>query len=75
MPVHQFDKLLIVAPLDQVNEFVDDNVFKTLTRLFCQLRIQPDAPGVGIAATPFGPHVLNIESRTAYSDSLLPLIQ
>ena len=43
MPVQQRDEPLIVMRLDEVNEFMNDQIFEALHRLFRQFKIQPDA--------------------------------
>ena len=45
MLVQQGDEPLIVMRLDELNEFVNDEIFKALRRLFSQFEVPPDARG------------------------------
>ena len=52
MLIHQGDEPVVVMPLHQMRQFVDDDVFKALRRLLGEFEIQPDTPGFRIAGSP-----------------------
>lgn len=56
--VHNPDKAVIVVALDEMHEFVGNDVFETLHGLLGQFEVQPDATGFGVASAPSGFHFL-----------------
>ncbi len=50
--IHQRLETVIVVALQQMQEFVNNDVLQTLRRLLDQFQVEPDAPGVGVLATP-----------------------
>src|SRR5712692_6459692 len=40
--VHQRDEAIVMAPFEEVNEFVDDEVLEAVRRLLDKFEIQPD---------------------------------
>ena len=58
--------------LEQVNHFMDDDVFQAFTGFFGELGIEADACGFRIAATPHGFHALDIESVHSDAKERLP---
>ncbi len=57
--VHDRHEPVVVVPLHQVHQFVDDQVFEALHRLLRQLQVQPDTAGVDVACTLLGFHLFN----------------
>ena len=51
--VHDRDETIVVMPLGQVREFVNNDVLDALHRLLSEFEVQPDASGVGGAAPHF----------------------
>ena len=70
--IHQRYEAVVVSGLHQVDHFVHDDVLEALRRLFGQIRIQPDAPELGPAASPFRFHPLRKESLHLYANDRLP---
>ena len=54
--VHQRLEPVVMVPLQQVREFVNDDVFQATRRLFDQFQIQLNAAGADIASAPAGLH-------------------
>lgn len=42
--IHQRYETTIVSRFEQVNHFMDDDIFKALGRLLREIGVQPDAP-------------------------------
>ncbi len=66
--VKQPGKSLVVMVLQQMCQLMHKDVFQTLRRLFCQLQIEPNAPGFGVTRAPFGlirliPQALTVTPR------------
>jgi hypothetical protein len=38
--------MIVMMPLDEVREFVNNDIFETLDRLFGEFEIQPDSTGI-----------------------------
>lgn len=47
--VHVGDEAVVVVTFEQVDQFVDDDVFQTMPRFFDQFEIEPDAAGFDVA--------------------------
>ena len=41
--VHDRDEVLVMMPLDEMNEFVHNDIFEALYRLLSEFEVQPDA--------------------------------
>lgn len=65
----------VVAGFDQVGEFVQQDVLQALQWFLRQFQIQPDAPGVGVAAAPQGLHALDAPVFGLHTQHLLPFVQ
>ena len=57
--IHQINEAGIVRRLQQVHEFVDDDVLEALLGLLCQFSIEPNRAPDGVAASPLGLHPLH----------------
>jgi hypothetical protein len=55
--VHQGDKSTVVSRFEQVNHFMENDVFETFEGLFGKFEIEPDGFGFGAAAAPLGFHL------------------
>src|SRR5664279_129564 len=73
--VHQRSETIIVVPLQEMDHFVDGDVFQTADRLLGQLQIEPDSAGIHVAASPLGFHLLDSPVVDAYAQSRLPFLQ
>jgi hypothetical protein len=60
---YQRENSLVVGALMRVNEFVDNQVFQALHRLFGEFQVQPNATSVCIAGAPLGLHALDTPVR------------
>ena len=58
--------------LRKVGEFVDENVFEAVLRLFCKLRVKANGTGARIAASPFGLHLLHVKLVKRDADDRRP---
>ena len=56
MLVHERREAIVMMPLDEMHEFVDDDVFEALDRLLGEFEVQPDAAGLRVAGAPPGLH-------------------
>src|SRR5450759_2374443 len=72
--VHQRHETLVVMPRDQMNEFVDDDVFEALHRLLGEFKVQPDAVGLGIASAPSRFHFLDAPLSDHNTQDRLPFL-
>src|ERR1051325_11334308 len=61
--IHERHEAFIVVSLNQMHEFMDNDVFEALDRLFGQFEIQPDAARLGVASAPSGFHSLDSPLR------------
>lgn len=52
----------IVTAFEQMDQFVDDDVFQAFRRFFCEFQIQPNAGSAGIATAPKGFHFFHAET-------------
>ncbi len=52
MSVHDRRKAIVVVALDEMGEFMDDEIFEAPCRLLSQFEIEPDPRRPGIAAAP-----------------------
>ena len=68
--VHERDEAGVVGRLQQVREFVDDDIFETLAGFLGEVGVEADAVGVRIAPTPLGFHALHEDA--ADHDAHLP---
>ena len=48
-----------MMPLDEVHEFVNDDIFDALYRLLSEFEIQPDATSFDATGAPLGFHLLD----------------
>ena len=72
MLVQQGDEPLIVMRLDEVNEFVNDEIFEALHRLFRQFEVQPDAASRYVARAPLSLHLFDAPSSDLNVQACLP---
>jgi hypothetical protein len=72
MLLQQGDEPLIVMRLDEMNEFVNDEIFEALHRPFRQFEIQPDAPLRYAACTPLSLHLFDAPSSALDAQDRLP---
>lgn len=75
VPVHQRRKPVIMQPLQQVHQFMGDDVLQAMGRFLDQFQVQPDATSLNVACPPFGFHPLHAPFRSLYTNDLLPLQQ
>jgi hypothetical protein len=57
--VHDRDEAIVMMPLDEMDEFVHNDIFEALYRLLSEFEIQPNATGIGATGSPFGFHFLD----------------
>lgn len=50
--IHERLETVIVTPFEQVDHFVDENVFQALRRLLREFEVETDAAGFGVAGAP-----------------------
>lgn len=55
--IHQGLKPRVVMAFQQVDQFVDEDVFQALRGLFGEFGVEEEGAGGGVATTPFGFHV------------------
>lgn len=70
--IHQGFEIVVVVLFQEMQQFVDDDVFKAVFRLLCQFQVDPDALGEDIASAPFGFHLFDRPLGDLYSDYVLP---
>lgn len=54
--IHDRDKAVAMMTLDEMNEFVDDDILKALYGLFGEFKVYPNPTSIHVAATPLGFH-------------------
>ena len=59
--IHQGYEVSVVRRLQQMRHFVDDDVFEVLSGFLRKLGVEAYRACTGIAAPPFGLHLLHIE--------------
>ncbi len=64
---------LIVRRFDQMDHFMHDHIFKQVTRLLGQFRVEPNVSLTMIATTPFGFHSLQEVTIDLHADPWLPV--
>jgi hypothetical protein len=70
--VHQLDKSLVVPPLQEMGQFMDDDVLNA-TRVFRnELKVEPESTPLGITRPPLGFHLPNVPIRNLYANDTLP---
>jgi hypothetical protein len=57
--VHHLGEEIVVAPFDEVDELVDDQVLEAPHGLLHEFQIQPDPTGIHAARAPLGLHLLD----------------
>lgn len=70
--IHQRDEARIVGWFQQMNQFVNNEIFEALRGLLCQLRVETNCPCLVIAASPFGLHPLHEEPIGGHAHQRLP---
>ena len=70
--IHQSFKVVVVVLFQEVQQFVDDDIFQAIFRFFGQLQVYPDAFGIDIAGAPFGFHLFDRPLVDLNTDYLLP---
>ena len=73
--VHDRDEAIVMMPLDEMSEFVDDEIFQALHLLLGELEVQPDATGLCIAGAPLGLHLLDAPRINLNAQGRLPYFQ
>src|SRR5438128_2333430 len=73
--VHNRDESVIMMPLDEMHEFVDDDIFEALYWLFGEFKVQPDATGVSVACAPLGFHSFDAVRGYLKAQGRLPFVQ
>lgn len=73
--IQQCDEPGVVMSLQQVCQFVDDDVLKAPHRLLSQLGVEADRPGRGVAAAPPGLHALDKDPLHPYPEDAFPLCE
>jgi hypothetical protein len=71
--IHQCRESITVSTLKQTHEFMDDDVLKTLTRLFGEFSIQANRPCRLVACPPHGLHLPDEDSLGIYIEDRCPL--
>lgn len=74
-PVHQRRKPLVVVPLQQVHQFMHNDVLQAPGRFLGQFQIDPDPAGIDVAAAPLGLHLPDAPSSGLNACHWLPLGQ
>ena len=72
MVIHEGVEALVVAGFEQVNHFVDDDVFETGWWFLGKFGVEADGVGGWGAATPFGFHVAHTEASDGDAQTRLP---
>ena len=72
--IHQGFEIVVVVLLQEVQQFMDDDVFQAIFRFLSQFQIDPDALGEDIASAPFGFHLFDRPLGDLYSDDVLPFL-
>src|ERR1700693_1460406 len=72
--VHERQKSIAVIPLDEVSQFVDNQVIEALHRLFCEFEVEPDATGVDVAASPLRFHLFDAPFSHINTQHWLPFL-
>ena len=57
--VHVGDEAVVVMSLEQVDHFVDDDVFEAVGGFFDEFEVEPDAAGSDVAGAPFCFHLFD----------------
>ena len=73
--VQEISKPATVGRLQQVKQFVDQDIFQADRRLAGQFGVQADGPGAGGATAPAGLHVLDVEMADLDAQVLFPMGQ
>ena len=71
--VHDGYEAIVVTAFDQMREFVDNDVFEALDRFLGQFSVEADTPCAGVAASPFGFHLLHEKATRISVASLTAL--
>ena len=70
--IHQGFEIVVVVLFQEVQQFMDDDVFQAIFRFLSQFQIDPDALGEDVAGAPFGLHLFDRPLVDLHSDDLLP---
>ena len=71
--IHECDEAGVVGGFDEVEEFVDDEVFEALGGLFGEVRVEADGSGEVVAASPACFHALDEELPGLDAEAGFPL--
>lgn len=71
--VHQGVEAGVMAGFEQVCQFMNNDVFKALARLFGKVAVEADTAGAGIATAPFGLHALHVDFFHLHAHDLFPV--
>ena len=69
---HYGDEPLVMRWLQQVEHFVEQDVFQALARLFGEFGVEADVAGVVVAASPASFHVLYEDAVYVYAKNWFP---
>lgn len=72
---HEGDKAFIVQALDEMNEFVDDNILETVLGFFGEFEIEPDAACFYVTRAPSGFHLFDLPGVGLNADDGLPFFE
>jgi len=73
--VHDRHEPVVMVPLQQMHQFVDDKIFQALHRLFHQFEVQPDTAGLDVAGAPLGFHLFDTPLDNLNPQDRLPFLQ
>lgn len=72
--IHQGFEIVVVVLFQEVQQFMDDDVFQAIFRFLCQFQVDPDALGRDVAGALFGFHLFDRPLVDLYSDDVLPFL-
>jgi len=75
MLIHECDEAVGMMALNEMDQFVDDDVFEALHRFLGQFEVQPDATGDWIAGAPPSFHFPDTPSCDLNTQRYLPFLQ
>jgi len=70
--IHQSHEAAIVSSFEEMDHFMNHDIFQTFTWLLGQFRIETDAFGVTVATSPLGLHALYEEPLHLHTHDRLP---
>lgn len=70
--IHQGFETVVVVLFQEMQQFMDDDIFQAVLWLLCQFQVDPDALSKDVAGAPFGFHLFDRPLVDLYSDDILP---